>query len=213
MIKNNSVLVQSILNAMQEVIQKHGLELLQRYPNDLLVHDKAMLEQIAVPGAKIAWMVGHSHTHLTTLGLHPKENEKVEYLTHLANDDRFFLITVKQNDRFDLSEIDRKAFASLSKIPVPYTVPGYGKDFWLKCNNTSFWLHRGTRIGHVALIYTGSQGKPTVEATITPILGIPEIDRAALEQWCAQACIEMTQSLFVRSEVTWADAIQAENAA
>lgn len=187
--------VEKILDAMKGIITKYGLELLERYPDDLLVHDKAMLERGAVPGAQIAWMVGHSHTHLVNLGLHPKENENVEYLTNLANDDRFFVLTIGHGDAFRMTEMNRKDFANLSRTAVPYKRQGEPAGFWL-------YRHE-SRIGHVALERVGAFQENRISAAITPAAGITDLDRAALEMWCSKSAVEMTHTLFVRSEITW----------
>lgn len=203
--KTNNGMVQTILNAMQQVILKHGLELLQRYPDDLLVHDKAVLDRTVVPGAKIAWMVGHCHTHIVPLGLHPKENLNVEYLTNMASEDRFFVLNIGQGEKFSMADVDRKAFAALSNTAVPYERQGPASDFW---------LHRQkNKIGYVALKNVGTLNEAKVAATITPVVGISGIDRAALELWCQHAIVEMARTLFVRSEVTWAEPLLLEKAA
>jgi len=92
------VMTQMIINAMKTQINKYGLELLTGpYKNDLLVHDRAMLERYALPGFKIAWMVGVSHTHLFPLGINQEENDCVTYVTNLSSNDRFFVIDISQS--------------------------------------------------------------------------------------------------------------------
>ncbi len=199
------VKIESILNAMKTLITKYKLEVLQRYPDDLLVHDKAMLERIAVPDSKIAWMVGHSHTHLVALGFHPVENLNVQYLTHLASEDRFFILTVGKEHCFKLSEVDRAQFAALSATPVPYERRG---------GSSNFWLYRDrAKLGHVAIEQVGTWQSRTVKAVITPIRGISEHEHAALGIWCSYAITELTGTLFVHSEITWAEAVDSAQAA
>ena len=197
--------VQSILDAMQAAISKYGLELMQRYPNDLLIHDKAMLERLAVPDATIAWMVGHSHTHLVSMGFHPEENLNVTYLTNLANEDRFFVLNIGHGDKFNMDEIDRNRFATLSKTPVPYQRKGGAANFWLYRHNV--------KIGYVAIEQVGSWQEPKAKATITPISGISEHGRAALGLWCSYAITELAGTLFSRSEISWAEPIEEARAA
>ncbi len=62
--QNQEALVNQIIQSMQDIVVKHGLELMQHYPNDLLVHDKAHLMGMASPGAQFAWVVGDTHTHI-----------------------------------------------------------------------------------------------------------------------------------------------------
>jgi len=45
-----------IIDAMLAEVARYKLELLQRYPNDLLVHDRISLERGAHAGAKFCWM-------------------------------------------------------------------------------------------------------------------------------------------------------------
>lgn len=187
--------VSSIMDAMQDAIRKYGLELLERYPNDLLVHDKATLETFAVPGAKIAWMIGHSHTHIVTLGLHADENKTVTYLTNMGNDDRFYVIKVHPG-RFTMGEVNREQFAAMESTQVPYTRRGSVENFWL--------VRGKDRMGHIALQNIGSLHERKVSATITPVAGIGALDRSALEMWAGKAIVEMAHTLFVQQELIWA---------
>jgi len=197
--------VQEILERMQAVITIYGLKVLQRYPDDLLIHDKSMLERFAVPNATIAWMVGHSHTHLVALGLHPSENQKVGYLTNLANEDRFFVLHIGHGQRIKMDEIDRLRFAALSNTPVPYARKGDAGNFWL--------YRQQTKLGHVAIEQVGTWQNRKAIATITPVTGISAHERAALAIWCSYAVTEITGTLFVRSEINWCEPIDIAQAA
>lgn len=112
-------MVETILTEMQSIVAKHGLNLMQTYPNDLLVHDRRMLEHFACNGASIAWMVGHCHTHIVNLGLHPDENEMVRYLTNLSSEDLFYLVKIFAGD-VAFKEVDRKGFSELATTPAQY---------------------------------------------------------------------------------------------
>ena len=195
----DSLMVHSILKAMQAAITKHGLKLMQHYPEDLLVHDKSLLERRAVPGAQLAWMVGHHHTHLVSLGFHPKENMNVNFLTSLSRDDRFFVLSIGQKDRFSMIEISREQFSNLSYTAVPYRKEGMVSDFWL--------FHQQSKVGHVSIEQAGDLRHPKRKATITPVAGISDHALAALDLWSAYAIIEAAGTLFTQSEVCWAKAI------
>ena len=195
--RGNQATVQSILNAMQSAIAQYGLEVLQRYPDDLLVHDKAMLERMAVPGATLAWMVGHCHTHIVSLGFHPKENMNVTYLTNLAREDRFFVLTIGHGNGFKMDEIDRQIFAALSGTAVPYRREGIASNFWL--------YRHSKKIGHVAIEQVGTWQAPKAKATITPMAGVSAHERSALGLWCTYATTEIAGTIFVRSEENWAE--------
>jgi hypothetical protein len=190
-----TMIVDSILDAMRAEIAKYSLELLQRYPDDLLVHDRRMLSQFAVPGAQIAWMVGHSHTHLVRLGISEKENQGVRYLTNLGSADRFYVLSIRSHgDAFVLSEISRHAFEALGSVRVAYAREGGVTAFWL--------LRDGVRVGSVSLESVGNLAQPHYKAMITPSYGISPLDRAALDLWCEQSIIEAARTLFVRYDVT-----------
>ena len=202
----NKALVERLIEAAKKEIEKYSLELLTRYPDDLLVHDKSAIERYAVAGARIGWVVGHSHTHLVALGIHPGTNQEVKYLTNLANDDRFYEIKVSASgDDFTMKEITREDFAGLATTHVPYKRDG-GK--------TGFWLVRdGRRVGSVMSESIGNLCSPKYRATITPVAGISDADKAALEMWCQKSIVEDCGTLFVRSVVEVASPIQLANAA
>lgn len=189
---STSVFIESIVSAMKDEIAKYGLELLQRYPNDLLVIDRSNLERFAVPGATIGWMVGHSHSHMAVLGLHQKENDAVNYFTNLSNDDRFYLLKISLNQvtpKFTLTEITRSNFGALATTKVPYFREGPATGFWLSKN--------GGRVGTVMLEWIGSYGRPRYRVIITPVTGISQLDRSALYEWGAKAVVEVAKTLFV----------------
>jgi len=192
-------LVQKILTAMHSVIEKFELELMLNFPDDLLVHDRNILKRIAVPGAKIAWMVGHTHTHMVALGFISEENINVEYLTNLCNDDRFFLISVGRNDSFKMEEVSRTEFAKLSNTAVRYENVGSTESFWLQS--------RSQQIGHVELKSVGDLRQNKIAASITPMSGISGHELVALEVACSHAITKSAQSLAVQYEVTWAEPI------
>lgn len=199
-------LVERIIEAAKTEIEKYALDLLQRYPDDLLVHDKSAFELYAVAGARIGWMVGHGHSHLVPLGIHPGTNQEVKYLLNLANDDRFYEIVVSASgDDFTMKEITREGFAELARTRVPYKREGGVTGFWL--------LRDGSRVGSVMSEAIGNVCSPKYRATITPVAGITEADKAALEMWCQKSIVEAAGTLFVRSVVEVAPPIRLAHAA
>lgn len=185
-------LVDSILQSMHNEIERHGLKVLAHYPDDLLVHDRAILARAAVSGAKIAWMVGHSHTHIVQLGLHSKENELVDCLTNLSSEDRFYLVRV--GAAFTITELDRADFANLERTPVPYCREGIA---------TNFRLNRGNRlVGHCTATHIGDWQKPVYQAKIAPCGDASDLDVAALQLWSERGIVEAAGTLFVQSEIT-----------
>ena len=202
----NTTLVDRIIEAACKEIEKYSLKLLQHYPDDLLVHDRCALEEYAFGGAKIAWMVGHCHTHLVLLGVHPKENYGVTYLTNLANDDRFYEISISPSGSdFTMKEVTREQFVALSKVRVPYTRDGKATGFWL--------VRDGTRVGTVTSESIGDLCRPAYRSTITPVAGITDQDLSALQMWCQKSVVEAAGTLFVRSYVDIAPPIHMDRAA
>lgn len=198
-------MIQAIIDAFKHEILKHGLELLQRYPKDLDI-DLAMLERFASPGLKYAWMVGDSHTHSAALGVHQKLNELPTYVTRLANNDRFYLLSIGNgHEQFTLKELDHDAFAALVNTPIPYKMVGSFDSFWLYRNES--------RVGSCILTREGTYEKPTYKIALTPMAGISKLDRAALEEWGQQAVVKKAGSLFAYSRVEWQDEIKLQLAA
>jgi hypothetical protein len=198
-------MIQAIIDAFKHEILKHSLELLQRYPKDLDV-DMVMLERFVSPGLKYAWMVGDSHTHSAPLGVHQKLNELPTHVTRLANNDRFYLLSVGNGpEQFVLKEVDRDAFAALVNTPIPYKMVGSFDSFWLYRNES--------RVGSCILTREGTNEKPTYKIALTPMAGISKLDRAALEEWGQQAVVKKVQSLFAYSRVEWQDEIKLQLAA
>lgn len=185
------------IQLMLQEIKKHGLELMSRYPNDLLVHDRRMLEMAAFPGARIAWMVGDSHTHLVRLGIHTAENEMVTYLTNLSERDRFYLLTVTQNG-CDLKELTRKEFNSLATSnPVAYSRKGTAESFTL--------YRKDEEVGQVVVRSTGTYMAPRYEVEVVK-LSHRKSDEIALHIWSEKAVVAIAHTLFAKYEMRWSHA-------
>jgi len=192
--------VESIIQIMLSFIKKHGLRLMETYPADLLLHDRAFLEKMALPGANIAWMVGDMHSHIVPLGFERGNNELVHALTNLANNDKFYSIKVSANNRVAFKEMSRDEFKDMSKTPVAYSMScSDGSDFNLMCNDNV--------IGHIKVESIGSFYAPMMRCTVTPMEGISLLDKAALEFWAGYAITKTAGSLFVKSKTFWNEAI------
>jgi hypothetical protein len=195
-----------IIEAMLAEVERYKLELLQRYPNDLLVHDRISLERGAHAGAKFCWMVGDSHTHLARLGVHAKLNEYPTFLTNCASNDRFYVIDVARDGQsFTMKEVTREFFPSLSRTPIPYKRVGQANSFWLYKNDA--------RVGSVSIVRTGTYEKPVYETALAVMAGTSEGDKAVLEHWAMQASIEMAGTLFVKTNFAWHPPIELALAA
>lgn len=194
---------EEILQAMRNEIAKHGLELLQRHPDDLNKFDAAVIERAALPGAKIAWMVGHCHTHLAVLGIHPEENLKVTYHLNLSSEDRFYLLTVGET-KFKLTELSREAYGKLHTTPVPYSKIGTSESFTLIRNSRS--------VGHVQMSYQWKSNREQGLAVLTPDHSATLTDRYALETWAAETAIKRITG-FNPCFVEWVEPVQLRQAA
>lgn len=191
-------MIEQLMTKLQETIAHYGLNLLNTYPDDLLVHDRATFDKYAKEGATIAWVVGHCHTHLVPLGLHPKANEEVTYLTNLANDDRFFVLQFAQAS-FTMKEVSRNTFSALVHTTVPYHRNGSKADFSL--------FKRSARVGHVNIEFIGDFQNNRYHATITPASGTTDLDRAALQVWAQRSVVEAAGTLFSSTVLEWKDPV------
>lgn len=194
MSSNNTALVEAAMTFMQEQITKYGLELLERYPNDLLVIDRERLVQFATSGAQVAWMAGDSHSHMVQLGIHPQENEMVTCLTNMSSRDRFYLLKFS-NSGVTGKEVDRTEFAALARTPIPYTSEG---------TKEAFSVYRGkTRVGYVQLEMQINQANRHVDSRITPFGEATPNDLTALRMWAEKGCVRLAGTLFCSSTLTW----------
>lgn len=200
-------IVDKIIEAMLAEIARYGLELMQRYPNDLLVHDRRTIARNAVAGGKLAWVVGHSHTHLAVLGIHPDQNEHPTWLTNLANADRFYVLDIGATGaNFTLKELKREDFAALGRTPIPYNRVGKAEAFWLYKNQT--------RVGTCRTEFKGIvNGRRAYHCFLSVMAGTSEKDKVALENYAAYASNELAGSLFRDLDFTWEAPIELAMAA
>lgn len=204
--KSHQEFVESVIQSMQDIIVKHGLELLTHYPNDLFVHDKAFLLEMVSPGAHIAWVVGDRHSHIVALGLSQSENEMVKCLTKLASNDRFYSITFNTEQRVEFKELTRESFETLAATKIKYSPSCHDmSDFWLMRDNK--------QIGHIGVKVTGTFYNRVFECQVIPFEGISLLDKTALHHWAHQAIIKTAGSLFVTSNTSWGEAIPQRQAA
>lgn len=190
-----SAYAQTILNKMTDIVRLGGLELLQRYPDDLLVHDLSYLRRYARPGAVLAWVVGDCHTHLTTLGFTKGDTELVSALTNLASKDRFFRIRCNAGGAV-FEQLTREAFGALASTPVPFQVGNI-------IDGIQLWRHE-TLVGSALIRRLAVEPQCTnasYEAIITPSACVSETDLAALEAATCQR-IHQLGSLFAFYNIT-----------
>jgi hypothetical protein len=186
---------QAALRQMVDVVKQHRLELLQRYPDDLMISDLGYLKRYARPGVVFAWCVGDCHSHLTMLGFTKADTELVSALTNLANNDRFFRIRCLSDDVV-LDALSREQFSALATTPVPYQVKNTTEGI-------TFWRH-DEPIGAALirrLLPEPQQSNASYEAIITPKYGVTEVDLAAFEAATCRRIHELG-SLFAFYNIT-----------
>lgn len=193
-------MIDALINHMVAIVHQHQFTLLDRYPRDLLVHDRAVLERIAVPGASVAWVVGHCHTHITQIGVHREANAHVGYYLNAASsDDRFYRIDFGTGAQgFKFTELDRVGFMALKNSAVAYEQSEYGPRFDL--------IKNGRKVGHCHYKCLDPITHQ-YEAHMSPASGATKLDRTALYEWVVQA-IYSHGTLFANWTAHWHEATQ-----
>lgn len=64
-----------IFNKMKSIVEQPGSPFLQSYKNDFYTHDHEVISKDLHPGRRFIWVLGPNGTHLTPIGIHPKQNE------------------------------------------------------------------------------------------------------------------------------------------
>ena len=135
--------IDSIIAYLKAFIEHNKLEVLTRYPNDLLVHDRNQFEKLGVPGMRFGWKADHSSTHLITIGVHPKEMELIPTLANLTSASKYLEIFIPYVGPVQYTEHTAKTFAQLANKEVPFHKVGDPADFV---------VYRGNqRLGRIAL--------------------------------------------------------------
>jgi hypothetical protein len=198
---NKKSIADRIVDAMLAEVKKYGLELMERYPNDLMVHDLETLGRIAVPGAQLAWVCGDSHTHLVVLGVHEEQNSLIGAFLNMSSRDRFYRIKVGHSG-FRMEELSRDVFAALERTPLQYRAVGQIKD-------GGVCLMRGNeRIGAIGIESRGTFQDRWYQVTVQPDAGISAMDRGALDVWARRIPVEVAHTLFVRFNVEWVEPVR-----
>lgn len=184
-------MIDDIIDAMKAEVLKYGLELMQRYPDDLAVHDRYLLEWSAKPGVKLAWVVGDSHTHMVTLGIHPEEQDMVGCFTRLGSNDRFYSLEINARG-FQLHEMSREVFATLNRTRVPYRIEGRAEKCRLLCNDRE--------VGAIEVTATGNYQERVYQVKIAAVAGASEKDIVALHVWASKCTTKMAGTLFCKAQ-------------
>lgn len=184
-------MIDQLIDTMVEQVKIHGLELLSRYPNDLLVHDRAFLQDNLVEGLSIAWVVGHSHTHCALVGISEEQSDLIWHLSALSEDDIFYRIDIKRGQA-KLKQLSRAEFSDLSKIKPAYTAV-FDWRFEVKRN--------GKRVGFVEIEPHGTYDSRAYEATIKPDADATAKDIIGLKVMTKRGIARQHGSLFWRGNI------------
>ncbi|MDP1870225.1 MAG: hypothetical protein Q8K61_01230 [Gallionella sp.] len=177
-----------IIEQMHRMIEQNKLELVRRHAKDLVLHDLVLLTKLNDSKAVLAWCVGHSHSHLVVLGIHPAENSMVYTHVRLASEDKFYKLTLKAAADFCLQETTRLDYPELGNTPVPYSMSGTKLEFT--------FFKAGAPLAHITIKPLQIGGKWQYHVQYRPINVMTEIDRYAAEVWAHKSIASFAQSVF-----------------
>lgn len=196
----NKALVNNLIIAMEAQVKHHGLNLMNSYPNDLLIHDRNALNVIASPGARIGWMVGDRHTHLVSIGIHPEDNDMLPTLTNLCNSDKFYFIDINRMEAggFLMKQVSRDDFKKPWNEKCNFSRSGEKFNFVVN--------HGKDVIGSVDIDIAGNMESRVFVCNVHPVSGITQLERTALHVWASKGVNHAAGTLFNRSELHWNEA-------
>ncbi len=184
-------MIDQLIDKMVDLVKQKGLELMSRYPADLLVHDRRFLQENLVEGVTIAWVVGHSHTHCALVGISEEQSDLIWHLSSLNESDVYCRIDVR-NCKAAVKELSRQQFTDLSKIK-----PAYSARF-----DWQFDVRHGSDlIGHVHIEPKGSFENRSYEITVSPKSNASAKDLVGLQQLAKRGAARQHGSLFWRGEI------------
>lgn len=167
-------------------------ELMKRYPDDLAVHDRRILDGLENAVCEIAWVVGDTHTHMAVLGVSEEQNQMVNCFARLANDDVYFRLSLLAGNQFRLTALDRAAFEKLSSTKIAFVRAGNNLNFTL--------LKNALPIAAVSIESQGNWKTRSFKIQIRPILDLSVFDRHAVLEWSRWSIGKETGSLFFEAE-------------
>lgn len=193
-------IVENIIAAMLKEVEKHHLELMRRYPLDLIKHDKCKLENLIAPGAKIAWMVGDAHTHMIFLGIHKTENDMIRCLTNLCNNDKFYVLDIKSlaDDGFNLKELTKEKFTLLANTPIHYSASGFDKYSMSVMDGKDL-------IGGFEIAVEGGWEERIFNCTVRPKENLNKLQSTALKVWASYGVNNASGTLFSKTVFNYID--------
>lgn len=184
-----------LIAAMTSLVQSHGFQLMETYPNDLLIHDRHVLEQFEGHSGILGWCLGDTHTHICTLGIHPDENEAVSHLLNLGSKDRFYKIVLNGSEDFKIVEQTPEQFSNLKHIPIPYTCSGYELSF--TCS------YKEAPIAQCNIAILGSFQNRAYVAHLKALKPLSIVEKMAVEYFAYHAIRKYSGTLFFKAESQW----------
>ncbi|WP_138519216.1 hypothetical protein [Limnobacter alexandrii] len=184
-------MIDQLIDKMVDLVKQKGLELMSRYPADLLVHDRRFLQENLVEGVTIAWVVGNSHTHCALVGISEEQSDLIWHLSSLNESDVYCRIDVR-NGKAAVKELSRQQFTDLSKIK-----PAYSARF-----DWQFDVRHGNDcVGHVRIEPKGSLENRAYDITVFPESNASAKDLVGLQQMAKRGAARQHGSLFWRGEI------------
>lgn len=183
---------EKIIEAMSKLAANQIGKLMKRYPDDVAVHDRRILDELENAVCEIAWVVGDSHTHMAVLGVSEEQNQMVNCFAWLANDDAYFRLSLLANNQFRLTALDRAAFEKLSSTKIEFLRAGNNHNFTL--------LKNALPIAAVSIESKGNWETRSFKIQIRPISDLSAFDRHAILEWTRWSIGQATGSLFFNAE-------------
>lgn len=185
---------QQAIDAMRSIVSRHSIEITKHYPEDLEC-DADHLSKRCCPGLSFGWCIGHYHSHLVLLGLHPSASDTLS-LSRLSSEDLYWHFTFSGTGRMRVRQLSRETFGQLGRnTPIPYRSRALNaQTFALQNDNKS--------VAEITLRSVGSVCRPVVDASIVHLPNASEKDSVAAVVWAHREAARLVGTLFVRTNVT-----------
>lgn len=184
-----------LIAAMISLVQSHGFQLMQTYPNDLLIHDRRVLEKFEGHSGVLAWCLGDTHTHMCALGIHPDENIAVTYYLNLGSRDRFYKIVLNGSEDFKIVEQTPEQFRNLQQTKISYTKAG--DDLSFTCS------YKDTPIAQCHITIHGSFRERNYVAQMKALKPLSIVDKMSVEYFAYHAIRNYSGTLFFKADSLW----------
>lgn len=192
---NTQTRTDRLIAAMISLVHSHGFQLMETYPNDLLIHDRNVLEKYEGHSGILGWCLGDTHTHICTLGIHPNENEAVSHLLNLGSKDLFYKIVLNGSEDFKIVEQTPEQFKNLMHIPIPYTC--FGSELSFHCS------YKEAPIVQCIIEIKGSFRDRMYVAHLKALKPLSIVEKMAAEYFAYHAIRTHSGTIFFKAESHW----------